>query len=298
MADAKKKKPEEHSDSSPFMGITLGLIAIIAVVATLVYGAGKPFTPTFLNLDYIFGKMLVFITAVINFFTNYSVGIGLKIFLGLVTVFLIGFCFYLLLRILEMEEEHEDHVYHHAIDDLHGGAKPLSLVSELVADVGELADDAMGLAKRTVTGPSPQTMNKLYYGDEADMLDKDVPMRQETPQNNSSTSTSADKEGSAKWRIILKHINSYNPSDWKLAIIEADTILDGLVERSGFPGETLGERMKNADPGVFRTIKFAREAHFVRNRIAHDGSSFVLSDRDAKQTIKKYEEVFREFDYI
>jgi hypothetical protein len=107
-----------------------------------------------------------------------------------------------------------------------------------------------------------------------------------------------DREGAYKWRMVQKLMHSQNPSDWKLAIIEADTLLDILVERTGFPGMTLGERLRNSDPGVFRTLSYAREAHGVRNRIAHDGIDFKLTERDARRTIQLYEEVFREFEYI
>ena len=307
MAD--KKKPAEHSSGGgPWLGISVEILIGIALIATFVYGAGKPFTPTFLNLDYIFGKMLVAITWIINFSNGNNVGLGLKIGMGLVIVFLIGFDFYLLLRILEMEEEHVDHVYHHAVDDLYGNGKPKSLMNELISDVGEVAEDAKLLAERITATPATEALNRVLYMDDADLLDNDTssptpqsplqqqPRPQPVPQRNNSSP--ADKEGSSKWRIIIKHINSKNSSDWKLSIIEADTILDGLVERAGFAGDTLGDRMKNADPGVFRSLRFAQEAHGIRNRIAHMGSDFILTERDARETIKKYEEVFREFDYI
>jgi hypothetical protein len=36
----------------------------------------------------------------------------------------------------------------------------------------------------------------------------------------------------------------------------------------------------------------------VRNKIAHEGSDFVLSKQEAERTIGLYEEVFSEFNYI
>jgi len=101
-----------------------------------------------------------------------------------------------------------------------------------------------------------------------------------------------------RWERVLRHINSPNPADWRLAIIEADTILDEMVLRMGYKGETLGERLKNIEPSDFNTLNQAWEAHKIRNKIAHDGSEFELNRRKAMQTISLYEEVFHEFRYI
>ena len=98
-----------------------------------------------------------------------------------------------------------------------------------------------------------------------------------------------------KWEMILSRADSPTPSEWKVAIIEADAMLDELVDGMGYPGEGLGERLKNADPGLFRTLGSASEAHMIRNRIAHDTLHEELSQREAKRVISLYEIVFREF---
>lgn len=107
-----------------------------------------------------------------------------------------------------------------------------------------------------------------------------------------------DEHEDKRWKMVLDFITSENPSDWRLAIIEADNILDDLLKEIGFPGNDTGERLKNAPPSHFKTINEAWDAHKVRNRIAHDGMSFDLSYREAKKAIESYEKVFTEFDYI
>jgi len=101
-----------------------------------------------------------------------------------------------------------------------------------------------------------------------------------------------------RWSNVLKHVNSESPNDWRQAIIEADSILEDMVFRSGYPGETLGEKMRGIEKSDFRTIEEAWEAHKVRNRIAHDGSQFALSKREALRVIDLYKKVFEEFYYI
>lgn len=101
-----------------------------------------------------------------------------------------------------------------------------------------------------------------------------------------------------RWEQILVHVSSENPNDWRLAIIEADIILDEMVKSMGYRGESLGERMKNIESSDFTSIDAAWEAHKVRNRIAHSGSDYILTQREARRIIGLYEQVFKEFEYI
>lgn len=107
----------------------------------------------------------------------------------------------------------------------------------------------------------------------------------------------ASKDRTKEFERVIKFIDSDNPSDWKLAIIEADTILDSLVARMNYPGSNLGERLKMIEPSDFLTLNQAWEAHKVRNRIAHE-PNFQLNKREARATIELYKQVFQEFDYI
>ena len=101
-----------------------------------------------------------------------------------------------------------------------------------------------------------------------------------------------------KWRQIQTHVNSQNPAEWRLSILEADVLLDDLVQSLGYMGETLGDRLKNAAKGDFKTLDAAWEGHKIRNAIAHEGSNFVLSQRESKRVIGLYEMVFNEFNYV
>ncbi len=101
-----------------------------------------------------------------------------------------------------------------------------------------------------------------------------------------------------RWIQTLTHLFSQHSSDWKLAIIEADSMLDELLMELGFKGETLGERLKSATQDKFNNLTHAWEVHTVRNRIAHEGVSFEISQHEAKRVITLYEQIFREFGFI
>jgi hypothetical protein len=101
-----------------------------------------------------------------------------------------------------------------------------------------------------------------------------------------------------KWLKVQQLIASTNESDWRQAIIEADIMLDELLTAQGYHGDSIGDKLQSVEPSDFLTLDNAWTAHKVRNRIAHDGASFQLNEREAKQTISDFEKVFTEFKMI
>ena len=101
-----------------------------------------------------------------------------------------------------------------------------------------------------------------------------------------------------RWERILLHANSESQNDWRHAIIEADTILDDIVKRAGYPGDTLGERLRGITKSDLPEIDEAWEAHKVRNRIAHDGAQYQLTKRETLRIIELYRKVFAALSYF
>jgi hypothetical protein len=101
-----------------------------------------------------------------------------------------------------------------------------------------------------------------------------------------------------RWEGIVLLANSPNESDWRRAILDADILLSEMLRDKGYTGKDIGEQFMNANPLQFTTIDIAREAHRMRNALAHLGEAFPLSERDARATIDQYRRVFEEFDYI
>lgn len=101
-----------------------------------------------------------------------------------------------------------------------------------------------------------------------------------------------------RWEHVKTLIQTEDEGNWRLAIIEADVMLEEMVARMQYPGETLGEQMKAIEKSDFNTIDNAWEAHKIRNNIAHQGSSYKLTRREARRAISLFESVFREFHLI
>jgi hypothetical protein len=101
-----------------------------------------------------------------------------------------------------------------------------------------------------------------------------------------------------RWTYVENLMLSTKDSDWRLAIIEADSMLEEALESRGISGDGIGEKLKNSTPGDLASLPAAWEAHLVRNNIAHEGSAYDLSQREARRTIQLYEVVFRELGYL
>ncbi len=101
-----------------------------------------------------------------------------------------------------------------------------------------------------------------------------------------------------RWDHVKNLFASQNETDWRVAIIEADAMLDDLLIRLGYTGNSLGERLKSADPRNFPKRNEAWKAHLIRNKIAHEGSSFRLSHMQALRVMHWYEDVFKHARYI
>ena len=101
-----------------------------------------------------------------------------------------------------------------------------------------------------------------------------------------------------KWERIEAYAKSGNNSELRMAIIEADIMLFEVLTQSGFPGNTLGEILKNTDKSKLATLDYAWSSHKVRNELAHQGSNYVLGRSTAEAALEGYKRVFTELNFI
>lgn len=91
-----------------------------------------------------------------------------------------------------------------------------------------------------------------------------------------------------EWQKIKGRLESEMESEWKLAIIEADKIMDDILNRMGFGGVSLGERLGKLTAVSLPNIEEVRQVHEIRNNIIHD-PTYRLSLEEAKRVITIYE---------
>jgi len=99
-------------------------------------------------------------------------------------------------------------------------------------------------------------------------------------------------KNNARWEQVESLFQSSSSGDWRLAIIEADSMLEDLVVQLGYPGENLGERLKSVNNGDFPDLQAAWEVHLVRNKIAHEGLAYNLVERDKRHIHNLYRKIF------
>lgn len=91
-----------------------------------------------------------------------------------------------------------------------------------------------------------------------------------------------------EWQKIKKRLETGIEPETKLAIIEADKILDDTLNRMGFGGKTLAERLEKLTSVSLPNIEEIKESHKIRNNIVHD-PTYRLDLEAAKKVISVYE---------
>ncbi|MBI4117289.1 MAG: hypothetical protein HY451_01200 [Parcubacteria group bacterium] len=105
------------------------------------------------------------------------------------------------------------------------------------------------------------------------------------------------EELNQNWQDVLNHLNSANESEWKLAIIEADKLIDDLLIQKGYQGESLAERLNMVDKKSMKSFELLWEAHKVRNRIAHK-LDFKINRSEALKVISYYGEALKDLEIL
>lgn len=192
----------------------------------------KPlFNPTYLNVEYVFEKIVQYIQPVINFFTNSDTWNILGIISGFLSIICIAIIIFSLVRLIEIQiydKEEIDHEIHQAM------------------------------------------------------------LRQKERDRNTNP----------RWHYIQTLIESPNESDWRVAIIEADSLMEEVLKEKGITGNTVSELLEGAKDSGYRSIQNAWDAHLVRNQIAHDGLDFPLSQIEGRRVIKLFQNFFEELRII
>jgi hypothetical protein len=107
-----------------------------------------------------------------------------------------------------------------------------------------------------------------------------------------------DRNTNPRWHYILTLTESPNDSDWRVAIIEADSMMEENLKERGLSGATVSELLEGAKGSGYRSIQDAWDAHLVRNKIAHEGLDFPLSQIEGRRAIKMYQNFFEELGMI
>lgn len=103
-----------------------------------------------------------------------------------------------------------------------------------------------------------------------------------------------ERQRAAKiWKRIQERLKRGSEAEYKLAIIEADKILEEALKNRGYVGKDLPEKLKKVIPEDLPSLEKIRQIHQIRDNIIHD-PDFRLSLESAKEALEVYEKALRE----
>lgn len=104
--------------------------------------------------------------------------------------------------------------------------------------------------------------------------------------------TYGSKKINRQWQSVLRRLDSGLESEYKLAVIEADRILENSLKIMGYAGANLEERLGKLTSVTLPNIEEVYRAHKIRNNILHD-PDYKLELAEAKKVLDVYDEAFR-----
>ena len=95
----------------------------------------------------------------------------------------------------------------------------------------------------------------------------------------------------SRWTII-QDLTRQGGNGLRQAILEADKLLDYVLQGKGYRGDTMGERMRSAN-SQFSRRNDVWAAHKLRNALAHE-VDFDLVPSQVKQSIAAFERAIKD----
>jgi len=89
-----------------------------------------------------------------------------------------------------------------------------------------------------------------------------------------------------QWRQIEQLMNQPGEMSLKLAVMEADKLLDHVLKLMFMPGDNMGQRLKYAC-NKYEPLKKVWWAHKIRNQLVHE-STFHLDRRTGERAVKAF----------
>ena len=100
-----------------------------------------------------------------------------------------------------------------------------------------------------------------------------------------------------EWTRVKKLWSSKSVNDKRLAIIDADSLLDNALREMNVPGDTMADRLSSPESPHLANLNEIAFAHKYRNELVHETGT-VLDVLDAERAMKAYEAALKELKII
>ena len=99
------------------------------------------------------------------------------------------------------------------------------------------------------------------------------------------------------WHKIVQRAKQPDETEWKMAILEADKLLDDVLRSSGYNQATVDARFEALTPESLANHEQVMEAHKIRDRVSKD-PEFKITHVQAIEVLKIYKKALQEFGLI
>ena len=100
-----------------------------------------------------------------------------------------------------------------------------------------------------------------------------------------------------QWNKILRRLETGTEAEYKLAVIEADDMLDAALKKMGYLGQTFEERLGKLTSATLPNIEQLHEIHNLRNNIVRN-PDYRLTLDEAKKATDVYGRAFRDLQIL
>jgi len=90
-----------------------------------------------------------------------------------------------------------------------------------------------------------------------------------------------------EWKRVTDRLDTDSPTEWKLAVLEAEHLLHVAMTEVGYKGENLGTQLAEIDADMYDATEVLQSVHAFRNQIVHDDEMDIAHEQ-AKEAVGIY----------
>ena len=95
------------------------------------------------------------------------------------------------------------------------------------------------------------------------------------------------------WRNLIKKLESGSESEYKVAVVYADYLLDYVLKEKGYEGKSLDERLRQIAPTKISNLDALWDAHRICDKIFHE-PLYKLDLTETKKILAVYKKAFQD----
>lgn len=127
---------------------------------------------------------------------------------------------------------------------------------------------------------------------------RDVPGHYRTGVKGANIPIVSKSKMQKRWNKVKERIKSDNPSQYKVAIIEADAIAEEILGGIGYGGENMSQKLEQVgEMHLDEHSQTLAEVHKLRNRIVHE-ADFEIDQEMASAAVQVYENFLKYLEFL